>query len=166
MSGLSLSSWVVSGGLSVLGMLGGALVGPRVVRALPEPPAAPQPRGQFSRAGRDAALVEMLQSAKRTIYIRTQRFNLVPIGNELAQAQQNHVQVRLEMPASEASDKTASELADILMGLGCVVELASETQAAYEGTYVLVDDRTWLYSASPLVYTAPGTPRSFTKGAR
>lgn len=162
----NLSPWVVSGALTLLGTVGGVLWGPRVVKAIPEASAAPEPQGQFSRAGRDAALVEMLRGARRTIYVRTQQFNLVPIGNELAQAQQNHVQVRLEMPASEVHEKTAAELADILVGLGCVVEMATESHAAYEGTYVLVDDRTWLYSASPLVYTAPGNPRSYSKGTR
>ena len=83
----NLSPWLVSGALTLLGTVGGVLWGPRVVKAIPEASAAPGPHGQFSRAGRDAALVEMLRSARRTIYVRTQQFNLVPIGNELAQAQ-------------------------------------------------------------------------------
>lgn len=126
------------------------------VLALLRPDRAPAP--VFSRAGRDRALLQHIRSARQTVYVRTRRFALVPVANELLQALQQRKAVQLELPLGEAHHP---ELVQLLMEHGAVVQLSSEPAAAYEGSYVLVDGRRALYSAAPLDYGVPGIGRSF-----
>jgi len=140
-------------GLSLAGLAGsGALM----LQRAPLPPAP-----LYSRSGRDRALIRQIRSAQQTVFVRTRRFALVPIANELLQVLQARKAVRLELPLGEAHHL---ELIQILMAQGAVVEWSSEPAAAYEGTYLLVDGQRALYSAAPLDYGIPGIPRSFMEG--
>ena len=117
-----------------------------------------------SQAGRDQALIRMLQGAQRSVYLRTETLALVPAGNELAQALQRKVSVSMELPLDSSLSGTGSQLPRILMDLGAVVAFRSDAIGNYRGTLLVVDDRQFLYSASPLTVGAPGAMVSYVKG--
>jgi hypothetical protein len=119
----------------------------------------------YSQSGRDAAVIELIRSAKKSILVRTSALECVPIANELGQESQKKIAVHIEMPLN--GSRTSEQLINILVcQCGATMELSSLPNSAYEGTYVLVDGREMLYSASPLTYAAPGEPRSFVRGTK
>ena len=121
-------------------------------------------RTVLSQAGRDQAVILMLQGARRTVYLRTETLALVPAGNELAQALQRKVSVSMELPLDASLSGAGSNLPRILMDLGAVVAFKSEARGNYRGTLLVVDDRQFLYSALPLTLSAPGAMVSYVKG--
>lgn len=149
----------IAAGACAAGVLG--LVAPRVLvsKPLPVPPAT-----AFSAEGRDAALVNLVHQAKRTIYVRTADLNLTPLVNELGQLQQGGVQVTVDLPMDAGREKHGAALSEYLMQTGAVVQFGSSSPFSYEGAYVLVDGSRFLYSASPLAFAPPGAPRSFVVG--
>ena len=117
-----------------------------------------------SQAGRDQAVIRMLQGAMKSVYLRTETLALVPVGNELAQALQRKVAVNVELPLNASLNAADSQLARILMNLGAVVEFKSDAAGNYRGTMLVVDDRQFLYSASPITLSAPGAMVSYVQG--
>ena len=117
-----------------------------------------------SQAGRDQALIRMLQGAQRSVYLRTEALALVPAGNELAQALQRKVTVNMELPIDASLNAADSQLPRILMDLGAVVAFKSDTVGNYRGTLLVVDEARFLYSASPLTLSPPGAMVSYVSG--
>ena len=121
-------------------------------------------RTVLSQAGRDQAVIQMLQGARESVYLRTETLALVPAGNELAQALQRNVSVSMELPLDASLSGAGSQLPRILMDLGAVVVFKSDATGNYRGTLLVVDDRQFLYSASPLTLSAPGVMVSYVVG--
>ena len=121
-------------------------------------------RTVLSQAGRDQAVIQMLQGARKSVYLRTEILTLVPAGNELAQALQRKASVSMELPLDASLNGAGSQLPRILMDLGAVVAFKSDATGNYRGTLLVVDDRQFLYSALPLTLSAPGTMVSFVTG--
>ena len=121
-------------------------------------------RTVMSQAGRDQAVIRLLQGARRSVYLRTEALALVPAGNELAQAFQRHASVTVELPLDAGFDPEKSRLPRILMELGAVVTFRSDATANYRGTLLVVDGDRFLYSASPLTLSPPGAMVSYVAG--
>lgn len=121
-------------------------------------------RTVVSQAGRDQAAIRMLQGTRRSVYLRTEALALVPVGNELAQALQRRVSVTMVLPLDVGLNAGGSQLPRILMDLGAVVAFKSDAAGNYRGTLLVVDDRQFLYSASPLTLSAPGAMVSYVMG--
>jgi hypothetical protein len=118
----------------------------------------------LSQAGRDQAVIQMLQDTRTSVYLRTEGLTLVPVGNELAQALQRKVSVTMELPLNASLKCADSQLSRILMDLGAVVTFKSDAIGNYRGTLLVVDDRQFLYSASPLTLNTPGALVSYVVG--
>ena len=118
----------------------------------------------ISQVGRDLAVIRMLQGAQKSVYLRTESLTLVPAGNELAQALQRKISVSVELPLGASLNGSGSQLPRILMDLGAVVAFKSDATGNYRGTLMVVDDRQFMYSASPLTLSAPGAMVSYVKG--
>jgi hypothetical protein len=127
----------------------------------PEPPPAAL---VVSQAGRDQALIQLLQGARKSVYLRTEDLALVPVGNELAQAVQRNAAVSVDLPLDAGLSPCGSRLPRLLMDLGAVVTFRSDPSGNYRGTYVVVDGTRFLYSAAPLGLSPPGTPVSYVAG--
>ena len=121
-------------------------------------------RTVLSQAGRDQAVIQMLQGARRSVYLRTEALTLVPAGNELAQALQRTVSVSMELPLDASLNGAGSQLPRILMELGAVVAFKSDSTGNYRGALLVVDDRQFLYSALPLTLSPPGAMVSYVVG--
>ena len=117
-----------------------------------------------SHSGRDQALVRLIQGARRSVWVRTECLTLTPIGNELAQAFQRGVSVRVELPLQAGTSAAESRLPRILMELGAQVSFRSDPALHYRGAYVEVDGRTFFYSAAPLAPNVPGALVSYVAG--
>jgi hypothetical protein len=117
-----------------------------------------------SHAGRDQALIQLLQRARKSVYLRTEDLTLVPAGNELAQAIQRKVSVTVELPLDAGLSPVGSRLPRLLMGLGAVVSFRSDPAWNYRGTYLEIDGARFLYSASPLILNPPGALVSYVAG--
>ena len=117
-----------------------------------------------SDAGRDQAVIRMIQGARRGVYLRTESLALVPVGNELAQALQRKASVTMDLPLDAGLNSATSQLFRILMDLGAVVAFKSDAAGNYRGTFLVVDDREFLYSASPLTLSPPGAKVSYVVG--
>jgi len=131
------------------------------------PNTAAKPQTVLSQSGRDMALVQAIRDAKKSIFVRTQGFALVPVANELLQAQQRGVAVRLELPPPPR-DISEGRLVEILADHGAIFQFGPGPIQSFEGTLVVIDDhetsQQWLYSAAPLTYVVPGTARSYVRG--
>ena len=55
---------------------------------------------------------------------------------------------------------------EFLASVGAWLELGSRPAAAYEGAYLLIDDRVFYYSAGTLAYSEPGIPHSYVRGTK
>jgi len=117
-----------------------------------------------SHAGRDQALIQVLQGARRSVYLRTEGLSLIPAGNEIAQAVQRKVAVTVELPMDAALSPGGSQLPQLLMALGAVVVFRSDPAGNYRGTYLEIDGDRFLYSASPLGLNPPGAMVSYVSG--
>lgn len=151
LAGASFAALLIGAGLGTMALLKGGHAAPAV-----HPPV-------YSRAGRDKALLNLIEGAERTIYIRTERLNLVAVTNALLQRiqdKQRRVTVRVELPMGYSSDL---RLVQVLLDTGATVELSSEPGPAYQGTYLLVDGHRFLYSAAALDLAPPGTPRAYVE---
>lgn len=118
----------------------------------------------ISKAGRDQALLRLIQGAKRTVYLQTERLSLVPAGNELAQAVQRGVTVNLELPLEAGSNADDARLPQMLMDLGAVVAFKGDATRSIRGAYLEVDEEAFLYSAAPAAICLPGACVSFVSG--
>jgi phosphatidylserine/phosphatidylglycerophosphate/cardiolipin synthase-like enzyme len=108
-----------------------------------------------SHSGRDQALVRLIQGARRSICVRTECLTLTPIGNELAQAFQRGVSVRIELPLQAGTSAAESRLPRILMELGAQVSFRSDPAWNYRGAYLELDGRTFFY---PILGKPPALP--------
>ena len=117
-----------------------------------------------SHAGRDQALIQLLQGARKSVYLRTESLELVPAGNELAQAVQRRAVVSVDLPLDAGLSPGASRLPRVLMDLGAIVTFRSDPSGNYRGTYVVVDGTHFLYSAAPLGLSPPGAFVSYVAG--
>jgi len=117
-----------------------------------------------SHAGRDQALIQLLQGARKSVYLRTESLALVPVGNELAQAVQRNAAVSVDLPLDAGLSPRGSRLPRILMDLGAIVTFQSDPSGNYRGTYVVVDGSRFLYSAAPLGLSPPGALVSYVTG--
>jgi hypothetical protein len=70
----------------------------------------------------------------------------------------------MELPLDASLNGAGSHLPGILMDLGAVVAYKSDATERYRGTLLVVDDRQFLYSASPLTLSAPGAMVSYVMG--
>ena len=127
---------------------------------LEQPPAALV----VSHAGRDQALIQLLQGARKSVYLRTEGLTLVPVGNELAQAVQRKASVTVDLPLDAGLSPGESRLPRMLMDLGAIVTFRSDPSGNHRGTYVVVDSTRFLYSAAPLGLSPPGALVSYVAG--
>jgi hypothetical protein len=118
----------------------------------------------MSHAGRDQAVTTLLQGARNNVHLRTEGLNLVPAVDELAQAIQRKVAVTVEMPLDVGLSVEGSRLPRMLMSLGAVVSFRSDPAGNYRGTYLEIDGKRFLYSASPLTLNLPGALVSYVVG--
>jgi hypothetical protein len=125
-----------------------------------------QPPNQFSRAGKDMALVQTLGKAQKTIYVRSQLIELTPVVDALIEAQKRGIQTRIDLPLSAAQSKSGTSNTQRLMSAGATVQLSSDPETSFEGTYVVIDEESFFYAASPLSFSPPGAPRSYVIGKR
>lgn len=117
-----------------------------------------------SHAGRDQELIRLLKGAQRSVYLRTECLNLVPAGNELLQAIHRKVAVKVDLPLRSGFFGETSRLPQLLIGLGAVVTFRSDPASNDQGTYLVIDGRRFLYSATPLTLSAPGSQVSYVTG--
>lgn len=117
-----------------------------------------------SLSGRDQALVVLLRQAKKSVYLRTESLELIPAGNELAQARQRQILVTVDLPLQAGMAGMGSQLTRILMELGAIVTFRSDAALSYSGTYLEVDGESFLYSAHPLVQAPQGSRVSYVIG--
>ena len=117
-----------------------------------------------SHTGRDQALIQFLQGARKSVYLRTEGLTLVPAGNELAQAVQRKATVTIELPLDAGLRSGGSQLPRLLMELGAVVTFRSDSACNYRGTYLEIDRERFLYSSSPLTLNPPGAQVSYVTG--
>jgi len=103
--------------------------------------------------GRDAAIVKLLTSSKKSVLVKTERFEMLEVASVLANLARDGVPVTVELPLAAASRHTDLALARILMDCGAVCRIGMDSHEGYRGTLVVADGRT-LYSACPLTYTA------------
>jgi hypothetical protein len=127
-------------------------------------PQAPPAALVVSHAGRDQALIQLLQGARKGIYLRTESLALVPVGNELAQAVQRNAVVSVDLPLDAGLSPGGSRLPRMLMDLGAIVTFRSDPSGNHRGTYVVVDGTRFLYSAAPLGLSPPGALVSYVVG--
>jgi hypothetical protein len=146
-----------------MGLLAATLLGAIASWMVTRPQAAPAAL-VVSQAGRDEAVIRMLQEARKSVYLRTESLALVPAGNELAQAVQRKVSVMVELPLASGMRVGDSRLSRILMNLGAIVSFKSDVASNYRGTYLVVDGNQFLYSATPLTLSPPGAMVSFVSG--
>ena len=146
-----------------IGILAATVIGGIASLKAVRPQAAPAAL-VVSRAGRDQALVQLLQGARKSVYLRTEGLTLVPAGNELAQAVQRKAAVTVELPLGAGLSPGGSRLPRMLMDLGAIVTFRSDPSGNYRGTYVVVDGTRFLYSAAPLGLSTPGALVSYVAG--
>lgn len=146
-----------------MGILGATLLGAittwQAVRSEPAPAEL-----VVSHAGRDQAVIQLLQGAQKSVYLRTEGLALVPVGNELAQAVQRNAAVSVDLPLDAGLSPGGSRLPRMLMDLGANVTFRSDPSENYCGTYVVVDGTRFLYSATPLGLSTPGALVSYVAG--
>lgn len=121
-------------------------------------------RIQVSQTGRDHALIRLLQSARTSVYLRTESLTLPPVGNELAQAVQRKVPVTVDLPLAAGTNPVECRLPRLLMDLGATVTFKSDPASNYRGSYMVVDGHKFQYSAAPLGYSPPGALVSYVAG--
>lgn len=159
-------NWTWSKPLLVIGaVLSVALGGVSSMKKQRSPERSPEPiPWVISQRGRDREVFRLIQSAKRTITIRTESLRMVPLVNELCQAQQNGKQVSVFLPLEDG--QADARLGNSLIGLGAVVQWKEDLTASnYLGAYVEVDGERFLYSAAPLTPTTPGANIGYVSGA-
>jgi hypothetical protein len=117
-----------------------------------------------SQAGRDQAVLRLIQEARTSIYLRTERLTMIPAGNELVQAIQRRAAVTVELPLGSGCDAEEARLPRILMEQGAVVSFRGDSAASDRGTFLVVDGHRFLYSATPLTLSVPGTRVSYVAG--
>ena len=146
-----------------MGILGATLLGGittwQAVRSEPAPAEL-----VVSHAGRDQAVIQLLQGAQKSVHLRTGGLALVPVGNELAQAVQRNVAVSVDLPLDAGLSPGGSRLPRVLMDLGAIVTFRSDPSENYRGTFVVVDGTRFLYSAAPLGLSPPGALVSYVAG--
>jgi phosphatidylserine/phosphatidylglycerophosphate/cardiolipin synthase-like enzyme len=162
----SILKWGIGGSLTALAVVVGAAFGPMALASV-EAPYKDEPAVLFSQTGRDRAFLEAVLHSRRSIYLRTGTLALVPFTNELGQAAQRGVAVHIEMPMQAAAgSKNAKACVDFLANAGAWLEIGNRPTAAYEGAYLLVDDRVFYYSAAALEYSEQGIPHSYVRGKK
>lgn len=128
-----------------------------------------EPAVLYSQTGRDRAFAEGVKSAKKSIYLRTASISCVPFANELLQAVQHGVGIHIEMPVPTSYDVRGvrdQQVMTVLVKQGVWFELGGKPAAAYEGSYMLIDDKVFYYSAGAMEYSEPGIPRSYVRGKK
>jgi hypothetical protein len=146
-----------------MGILAATLIGGVASWQAVRPQAAPAAL-VVSHAGRDQALIQLLQGARKSVYLRTETLALIPAGNELAQAVQRNAAVSVDLPLDAGLSPGGSRLPRILMDLGAIVTFRSDPSGDHRGTYVVVDGTRFLYSAAPLGPSPPGALVSYVAG--
>ena len=129
-------------------------------------PGQSEPAVLFSQAGRDRAFTQGVLAARKSLYLRTASLALVPFTNELGQAAQRGVHVHVEIPMQAAQGQNASSCITFLAQVGAWLEIGNRPASAYEGCYLLIDDRVFYYSAGSLEYSEPGVPHSYVRGKK
>lgn len=117
-----------------------------------------------SEAGRDQAILRLIQEARASVYLRTERLTLVPAGNELVQAIKRKTTVTVDLPLVAGCDIEAARLPRMLMKQGAVVSFRGDPIGSDRGTFLVVDGDRFLYSATPLTLGATGAPVSYVSG--
>jgi len=116
-----------------------------------------------SQRGRDQEVFRLVKSAKRTITVRTENLSMVPLANELAQAQQRGVKVAVYLPLEDGLRD--GRLGAALMGVGALVQWKEDpSSGSYKGAYIEVDQERFLYSATPLAPVWPGANVGYVSG--
>lgn len=127
---------------------------------------APAPADQFSRSGKDLVLLRTLRLARKTIYLRSQTFELTPAVDLLVAAQQDGIHVEIDLPLAVSQHPEGAANAQRLMNAGATIQFSSDPDSSFEGTYALVDNKIFFYAASPLSFSPPGSTRSYVVGSR
>lgn len=156
--------WSIGSSLAAAAIVLGT-VGVRLFAATEKP----EPAAMYSQTGRDRAFADGVKKAKKSIYLRTTSISCVPFANELAQAAQRGVGVHIEMPMAPMQASQSSidlKLVEVLATVGAWIEIGSKPVASYEGSYLLVDDQVFFYSAGPMAYSEPGVPHSYVRGKK
>ena len=126
-----------------------------------------RPKGSaliVSQVGRDKAILRMIQEARTSVYLRTERLTLVPAGSELLRAIQRKASVTIDLPLRSGCAAEAARLPYLLMEQGAVVSFRSDPAACDRGTFLVVDGARFIYSATPLTLSVPGAQVSYVTG--
>jgi hypothetical protein len=120
----------------------------------------------FSQMGRDRAFSEAAKKARTSILVRSTTLRIVPFVNELGNAAQKGIKVHLELPIDTNNNPKALLMIQHLAEVGVWIEVGREAAAAYEGSYMVIDNKQFYYSAAPLDLSEPGIPHSYVSGSR
>ena len=158
--------WSIGASLAGAAVVVGLAFGPQAWASVAVPE-KDEPAVLFSQTGRDRAFLDAVQHARKSIYLRTGSLALVPFVNELGQAAQRGVSLHVEMPMIAATENTnAKRSVDFLAQVGAWLEIGNRPAGAYEGAYLLIDDRVFYYSAAALEYSVKGIPHSYVRGKK
>lgn len=116
-----------------------------------------------SQRGRDQEAFRLVQSAKRTITVRTECLSMLPFANELGQAQQRGVKVSVFLPIDDGVRD--ARIGNFLSHVGAVVQWQGDSITGnHRGAYLEIDGERFLYSAAPLTLAVPGANVGYVSG--
>jgi len=113
--------------------------------------------------GRDAAILELLASAKKAVLIKTEQIEMTEVATAMVNLVRGGVSVTIELPHEAVGRPKDGALARILHDCGVVCRIGLDSQEGYKGTLLIVDG-TLLYSASPLSYAPQNSVRPYILG--
>jgi hypothetical protein len=122
----------------------------------------PKPGIQIVPFGRDAAIIEAIGRAKKSVLIRTERFELCEIATELVNLK--GVSVTVEIPQEAAMRAREDAMRATTAQLGISWKVGEEPTEAYRGTLIVIDDDEVISSASGLSYAPPLSKRPYVTG--
>lgn len=114
--------------------------------------------------GRDAAIVKAMNQAKKSILVRTDRFELCEIATVIVNMPRKGVHVTVEVPEEAAIRPRENAIGQILPKEGVSWKVGLEPAEAYKGTLVVVDGETVIYSGSGLNYAPQNSARPYVIG--
>jgi len=122
----------------------------------------PKPGIQIVPFGRDAAVIQEIKKAKKSVLIRTDRFELCEIATEIVNLK--GVEITVEIPREAAMRPREDAMRDTTSKFGVSWKVGEEPTEAYKGTLIVIDDDLVISSASGLSYAPANSKRPYVVG--
>lgn len=114
--------------------------------------------------GRDAAIIKAMQGAKKSVLVKTERFELCEIATVLANLPPKKVHVVVEVPEEAACRSMENAFSKVFNQVGVSMKVGLDAAEAYKGTLVIVDGETVIYSGAGLNYAPANSARPYVVG--